>query len=47
MDTHQEHPQPAPCVARPSTGFFHPDGRCACFVGGPAPEFEQSEQFAA
>jgi hypothetical protein len=30
---------PVPCAARPSTGFLHPDGRCRCFFGGPAPEF--------
>ena len=28
-----------PCEARPSTGFHHPDGKCRCFTGGPAPEF--------
>lgn len=28
-----------PCAARPSTGFWHLDGPCRCFFGGPAPEF--------
>jgi len=28
-----------PCAARPSTGFFHPEGRCECFFGGPPPQF--------
>lgn len=26
-----------PCAARPSTDFVHPEGRCGCFFGGPAP----------
>jgi len=28
-----------PCVARPSAGMVHLDGRCECFFGGPAPVF--------
>lgn len=27
-----------PCAARPGTPYRHPDGRCECFFGGPAPE---------
>ncbi|MCU1432261.1 MAG: hypothetical protein JWP95_1366 [Actinotalea sp.] len=47
MNKDQERAEAVPCLARPSTGFFHPDGRCECFFGGPAPEFEQPEMFAA
>ncbi|KGM08863.1 hypothetical protein [Cellulomonas bogoriensis] len=32
---------PVPCAARPSTKFVHLDGPCACFFGGPAPEFPE------
>lgn len=28
-----------PCAARPATGFWHLDGPCRCFVGGPPPEY--------
>jgi hypothetical protein len=30
---------PTPCLAHPGSRLVHPDGRCQCFFGGPAPEF--------
>jgi hypothetical protein len=30
---------PAPCAAHPGSRLVHPEGRCQCFFGGPAPEF--------
>ena len=47
MDSDRDQPAPVPCLAHPSTGFVHPDGRCACFFGEPAPEFKQPERDAA
>lgn len=32
-----------PCAARPGTEFFHPEGSCQCFFGGPAPTFPPEE----
>lgn len=47
MDINADDPTPVPCCARPSTDFTHPDGRCQCFFGGPAPEFHQPKRLAA
>jgi hypothetical protein len=33
---------PTPCLARPGSRLVHLDGRCECFFGGPAPEFDDT-----